>query len=271
MADEHNYCQYCGARLRPGASFCNQCGAYVREHVPAPGPPPSQLVRPDQRAYGPPPGPVPPSPAPPGPIVSAPVVVGPTAAPLVGMPLFDSRRRYYVIDRRWWGWGSGDIYDEKGTKIGHMYRRLVSIRRTTEFREADDRTISATINRKIAAIRDTLDIKDGQENMLARVKQKILAVIHPVVWMEDANGKKIFEAQGNFLGFSFKVYDMSGNVVAQIDKTDMWKDIFVGGSAFDFSQKYAVVIYSDTVDRRLIIPLAIAIDEAIHEDRKGRG
>jgi uncharacterized protein YxjI len=186
------------------------------------------------------------------------------------MPLFDPRRRYYVIDRRWWGWGSGDIYDEKGTKIGHMYRRLVSIRHTTEFREVDDRTVSATINRKIAAIRDTLDIKDSQENMLARVKQKILAVIRPVVWMEDPNGKKIFEAQGNFLGFSFKVYDMSGNMVAQIDKTDVWKDIFVGGSAFDFSQKYAIVIYNDKIDRRLIVPLAIAIDEAIHEDRKGR-
>jgi uncharacterized protein YxjI len=175
-----------------------------------------------------------------------------------------------VIDRRWWGWGSGDIYDDKGTRIGHMYRRLVSLRHTTEFREADDHTVSATINKKIAAIRDTLDIKDGQERMLGRVKQKILAVIHPVVWMEDANGKKIYEAQGNFLGFSFKVYDMSGTMVAQIDKTDMWKDIFVGGSVFDFSQKYAIVVYSDNVDRRLIVPLAIAIDEAIHEDRKGR-
>jgi uncharacterized protein YxjI len=238
----------------------------VKEPVPAPAPPAYQPAQPDQQAYGP----TPPTPAPPGPVVSAPVVVGPTPVQLVGASLFDPRRRYYVVDRRWWGWGSGDIYDEKGTKIGHMYRRLVSIRRTTEFREADDRTISATINHKIAAIRDTFDIKDGQENLLARVKQKILAVIHPVVWMEDANGNKIFEAQGNFLGFSFKVNDMSGNMIAQIDKMDMWKDIFVGGSVFDFSQHYAVVIYDDKVDRRLLVPLAIAIDEAIHEERKGR-
>jgi uncharacterized protein YxjI len=138
-----------------------------------------------------------------------------------------------------------------------------------EFRESNDVAIAATINRKIAALRDTFEIKDAHEQLLGRVKQKILAVIHPVVWVEDPGGRKILEAQGNFLGFSFTVSDMQGTTVAQIDKTDMWKDIFAGGSMLDFKQNYAIVINTD-IDRRIVVGLTIAIDEAIHEDRKGR-
>jgi uncharacterized protein YxjI len=186
------------------------------------------------------------------------------------MSLFDGSHQYYVIKRHWWGWGSGPIQDERGTVIGHLYRRILTIRDTTEFREADDRTISATINRKLVAIRDTMDIKDGRERDLARVRQKLLAVFRPVVWMEDPNGRKLFEAKGNFLGFSFKVYDVQGKVVAEIDKLDMWKDIFLGGGLFDFKNTYAVVVHDPAVDRRLILPLAIAIDEVVHEDRKDR-
>jgi uncharacterized protein YxjI len=192
------------------------------------------------------------------------------AAPFQGISVFGGSRQYYVIKRRWWGWGSGSIQDEQGAIIGHLYRRVLTIRDTTEFREADDRTISATINRKLVAVRDTMDIKDGSERDVARVKQKILTVFRPTVWAEDPNGNKLFEAKGNFLGFSFKVYDMQGEVVAEIDKLDMWKDIFLGGSIFDFKNTYAIVIRDPAVDRRVIVPLAIAIDEVVHEDRKER-
>ncbi|WXG44042.1 MAG: LURP-one-related family protein [Promethearchaeati archaeon SRVP18_Atabeyarchaeia-1] len=260
MQDVHNYCWNCGARLRPGSNYCADCGAPVRVRqyadaaaridVPAP---PANLPEPQT---------VPTYPPPQRPQQAE-------AVPSEAMSLFDQRRRYYMVNPKWWGWGSGDILDENGKAIGHMYRRVLSLRHMTEFREANDVTITATINRKIAAIRDTFEIKDGREQLLGRVKQKILAVVHPVVWVEDARGQKILEGQGNFLGFSFKIHDMMGNTVAEIDKTDMWKDIFVGGSMLDFKQNYAVVINSD-VDRRLVISLVIAIDEAIHEERKGR-
>jgi uncharacterized protein YxjI len=186
------------------------------------------------------------------------------------MPLFDPRRCYYTVKREWWTWGSGQIYDERGTVIGHMDRRIFSMREAVEFREADNRTRTAEINRKLIAIRDTFEIKDGQDQLIARVKHKIFAPIHPVMWCEDPAERKILEAQGNFLGFSFNVRDMSGNSVADVDKTDKWKDIFVGGSILDFSQHYAVVINGD-VDRRIVVPLAVAIDEAIHEERKQQG
>jgi uncharacterized protein YxjI len=241
------FCPYCGAQVPPEALFCPNCGAslFKGEAAPTKGAP----VAP-----------------------AAPGQAAPAQAPAAfqASSLFDSSRQYYVIKRQWWGWGSGPIQDERGAIVGHLYRRVLTIRDTTEFREADDRTISATINRKLVAVRDTMDIKDGNEQDLARVKQKILAVFRPVVWVEDPNGKKLFEAKGNFLGFSFKVYDMQGKVVAEIDKLDMWKDIFLGGGLFDFKNTYAVVIHDPAVDRRLVVPLAIAIDEVVHEDRKDR-
>jgi uncharacterized protein YxjI len=233
--DSDRFCQYCGARLKAGANFCNACGNPVREYQAAPGP--TTSVQPQ-------------------PIVTSTV-----------KSLFDPHRRYYTVKREWWTWGSGEIYDERGMVIGHMNRRVFSIREAIEFREADNRTTSALIHRKLMAIRDTFEIKDSREQLLARVKQKIFAPIHPVMWLEDPAERKILEAQGNFLGFSFRVHDMTGVPVADIDKTDKWKDIFVGGSVLDYSQHYSIVINSD-IDRRLIVPLAIAIDEAIHEERK---
>jgi uncharacterized protein YxjI len=241
------YCPYCGAQIPPEALFCPNCGAslFKGQGAPGKGAPVAPAAPTQTGAFQPP-------------------------APYQATSLFDASRQYYVVKRRWWGWGSGPIQDERGAVIGHLYRRVLTIRDTTEFREADDRTISATINRKLVAVRDTMDIKDGSERDVARVKQKILAVFRPVVWIEDPNGKKVFEAKGNFLGFSFKVYDMQGRVVAEIDKLDMWKDIFLGGSLFDFKNTYAVVVHDPTADRRVILPLAIAIDEVVHEDRKDR-
>ena len=63
---------------------------------------------------------------------------------------------------------------------------------------------------------------------------------------------------------------MQGRVAAEIDKLDVWKDIFLGGSIFDFKNTYAIVIKDPAVDRRVVVPRAIAIDEVVDEDRKGR-
>ena len=231
------YCPHCGEPSTfAGARFCGKCGAALPEQEQ------SQFQQ-TGIPYG---------------------------KPYPSMSLFDINRQYYVVRRQWWGWGSGTIHDEQGQIIGHMHRRLFTIRQKTEFREADDVTLSATINRKIVAIRDTIDIKDGQEQILGRVRQKILTLFRPKVWMEDTLGNKILEAQGNFLGFSFLVQDMKGNVIAEIDKLDKWKDIFLGGGIFDFENMYAIVIHDPHIDRRLILPLAIAIDEVVHEDRKDR-
>ncbi|MDO8056561.1 MAG: zinc ribbon domain-containing protein, partial [Candidatus Hermodarchaeota archaeon] len=105
------YCPHCGEpNTVAGARFCGKCGAALPE--------------PGETGFQ-----------------SAGI---PHGKPYASMSLFDINRQYYVVRRQWWGWGSGTIHDEQGQIIGHMHRRLFTIRQKTEFREADDITLSAT-------------------------------------------------------------------------------------------------------------------------------
>jgi uncharacterized protein YxjI/ribosomal protein L40E len=182
--------------------------------------------------------------------------------------LFDENRLYYVFDRSWWGFGEGSFYDEKGNIIGHMYRRILTVRRSIEFRETDNTTVSAVLHRKLAAL-DTMEIEDGRQLHLAMVKMKTQKPENLAFWLEDLKGNLILYAEGDFEGFSFFLYDASKNVVAEIDKAEKWKDIFVSGDGFSFKDKHAIVIQQGVrCERRFILPLVIAVEEALHEEHK---
>jgi uncharacterized protein YxjI len=289
MEEERIYCMHCGARIVPGATFCRICGTPVKRHAeavrrsePAEVPIPHARTRNEGTIPSEPSEPqteYPPEEAPTEkPRVteqeapeSAPLPVGaPTEAVPVSAPLFDPRRLYYVLDRDWWGFGAGSLFDEKGNTIGHLYRRVISVRRSVEFREADDVTVSTVIHKKLVS-KDTMDIDIGHDLTLARIKFKILQTANPRFWVEDTRGSEILSGEGDFEHFSFAVYDRSRNIVAEIDKADRWKDIFAGGTGFDIKNKHAIVIHPDSkFDPRLIVPLAIAVEEALHEERKGR-
>jgi hypothetical protein len=114
-----------------------------------------------------------------------------------------------------------------------------------------------------------MDIEIGHELTFARVKLKIHQIPDPAIWVEDPRGNEILSGGGDFEHYSFTVYDRSGNVVAEIDKAEKWKHTFAGGTGFDIKNKHAIVINPDSeFDRRLIVPLAIAVEEALHEERK---
>jgi uncharacterized protein YxjI len=289
MVEERIYCMHCGARIVPGATFCRICGAPVKRHaeaVPRSEPveehiPPARMPSEETIQLGPsePQEEYPPQETaaeesrvtePEAP-ESAPLFVKvPTETVPASAPLFDPRRLYYVLDRDWWGFGAGSLFDEKGNVIGHLYRRVISVRRSIEFREADEVTVSAVIHKKLAS-RDTMDIDIGHDLTLARVKLKILQTANPVFWVEDTRGSEILSGEGDFEHFRFAVYDKSRNIVAEIDKADRWKNIFASGTGFDIKNKHAIVIHPDSeFDRRLIVPLVIAVEEALHEERKGR-
>jgi uncharacterized protein YxjI len=243
MEGRQRHCTSCGAELDPDAEFCDECGAEVGEdtHVPSETAPTQPEVRPSAE---------------------------PIASTKMMLALFDHSRHHYVIDHKWWESGSGPIYDEKGKIVGHLYRKIISKFRALEFREADGKIVSAVIRWKIGASRPSLDIKDEQENTIAHIRQKMSEDFEREVWLEDHDGNRILETKGDFLGFTFKVYDMEGQIVAECDKASMWLDLFVSSDAFDFSQKHAIVIYRD-IDRRLVVGLAIAIDVALHEELSG--
>lgn len=237
------FCSQCGDEVRPGQRFCAQCGARIHLDEPEPvrTPPPSaEGLSPetfDQPQYG--------------------------AAPAGS--LFDPAREYYFLREKYWDWGSGPIYDRAGQEIGHMRRRVLSVRKLIEFKEQDNQTIAAVINQKLVAIRPTYDIKDQGDMIRGRVKKKLTSIFRPFLWLEDPQGRKILKAQGNFMGFNFTIEDAHGNLVAEIEKADKWRDIFFGGM-FDFRDSYGIHILDPHVDRLLVVGLTVAIDNIVHDN-----
>jgi uncharacterized protein YxjI len=178
--------------------------------------------------------------------------------------LFDINRNYYVLKEKYWDWGSGDILDENNQIIGRMNRIIFSIRRRVELQEVDG-TVAATIHAKIVSARGAQDLKDPQGNLIARIKKKILTFFKNKFYLEAPDGTRWYEAIGNFFGFSFKVYDVTtGKVVAEIEKADRWRDLFLGG-LLDFKDTYALKILDNETDRRILLGFVLSIDNVLHD------
>jgi len=182
--------------------------------------------------------------------------------------LFDLNRTYYVLKEKYWDWGRGDIYDENGEVIGRMNRIFISLRRKIELLETDG-TVAATIHEKIFSARGAQDLKDPEGNLIARIKKKITSFFRPKFWLEDPSGRRWYEAQGEFMGWSYKIKDLStGKIVAEIEKADRWRDIFLGG-IFDFQDTYALKILDKETDRRILVGFVLSIDNVLHDNRHG--
>ncbi len=255
---EPKFCWSCGHPVQSGYSFCEACGA---ELAPA-----GQIPMSDVDSIQ--------TPQPSGqqgsegdgtPINVTPPMPLPLTKQYAAGSLFDPKRELYVLHEKYWNWGSGDILDETGLIIGKMHRIFLSLRARIELKEVDG-TLAAQIHRKLAAIRPTYDLKDAQDILIGRLRKAILNVIHPKIWLENAVGDKILEARGSFMRYDFIVYDMSGKAVAEINMMNRWKELFLGGSLFDFSDRYAIHIIDKSVDRRLILGFCLAIDNTMHDN-----
>ncbi|MEJ2251721.1 MAG: LURP-one-related family protein [Candidatus Lokiarchaeota archaeon] len=182
------------------------------------------------------------------------------------MGLFDLSRNYYILKEKYWDFGSGDILDENNNIIGKMKRKIFSIRKRIELQEPDG-TISATIHSKLITARGAQDLKDPEGNLIARIKKKIFSLFRPKFFLEDPDGNRWYEAQGKFMGFSFKVADVnSGELIAEIEKADKWRDVFLGG-LLDFKDTYALRILDNKTDRRILLGFVLSIDNVLHDTR----
>lgn len=229
-------CKDCGAEiLKSNQKFCEQCGAEIplkteiaEKTVSIP------TTQSQQKPYSRPGG------------------------------LFDINRTYYVLKEKYWDWGSGDILDDKGQVIGKMHRKILSIRKKIELREIDG-TVSAAIHEKIITARGAQTLMDSEGNIIAKIKKKILSLFKPKFFLEDPDGNRWYEALGKFMGFSFKVMDLStGKIIAEIEKADRWRDVFLGGM-FDFKDTYALKILDKETDRRILLGFVISIDNVMHD------
>ncbi len=147
-----------------------------------------------------------------------------------------------------------------------MHRKIFSLRRKVELLEVDG-TVAATIHAKIISARGAQDLKDPNGVLIARIKKKILSFFRPKFFLEDPSGNRWFEAQGKFMGWSFKVKDLStGDIIAEIEKADRWRDVFLGG-LFDFKDTYALRILDNVTDRRILLGFVLSIDNVLHDKK----
>jgi len=232
-----NYCTQCGSKItKESQKFCEQCGAELKQTV--------EINKIEVETK------------------ETPTVQYKSYSKSGG--LFDINRTYYVLKEKYWDFGSGDILDEKGQIIGKMKRKIFSIRKKIELREIDG-TVAATIHEKLISARGAQDLKDPEGNLIARIKKKLLTLFKPKLWLEDPDGNRWYEAEGKFMGFSFKVRDLSTNkIIAEIEKADRWRDIFLGG-LFDFKDTYALRILDNETDRRILLGFVISIDNQMHD------
>lgn len=178
--------------------------------------------------------------------------------------LFDLNRNYYILKEGYWDWGSGEILDQENKTIGRMHRKIFSIRKKVELEEVDG-SLSATIHAKIISARGAQDLKDPEGNLIARIKKKILSFFRPKFFLEGPDGQRWYEAQGKFMGWSYKIKDLStGEIVAEVEKADRWRDVFLGG-IMDFKDTYALKILDNETDRRILLGFVLSIDNVLHD------
>ena len=186
-----------------------------------------------------------------------------TVNSVVDIGLLSPELNYYILKEKWWDWGSGDIFNQDGKAVGKMHRRVISMRALVEVSDIDGSQVF-TINKKLVSMRPSYMIKDAKGHLLGRTNRKILTLFRPKLWLEDNEGQKLLEAKGNFLGKSFDVKDMDGELKAKIGKSDFFKDLVLGG-LFDFSDTYSIKVLDPNYDKRLLLGFVIAIDNSVHD------
>ena len=233
-----SYCPNCGDEVTEQQKFCEKCGSSI----------PASVIQSKT-----------------SPTAAVTALTPESAMQTYDRPggLFDINRNYYILKEKYWDWGDGDILDENNQIIGKMRRIILSIRHRVELLEIDG-TLSATIHSKIVSARGAQDLKDPQGNMIARIKKKILSVFRPKFFLEDPQGNRWYEAQGKFMGWSYKVTDMSGKLIAEIEKADRWRDVFLGG-LLDFKDTYVLRILDNETDRRILLGFVLSIDNVLHD------
>lgn len=235
------YCPYCGNNLiEEKQIFCEECGSLInKKSVDYEKP----SVEKDQQD---------------------------AAIILKNKSIVSENRNYYVLKEKYWDFGSGEILDENGKVIGYMRRKFLSFRKKIELFNPNG-SIAATIHEKILSARGAQDLKDPDGFQIARIKKKITSFLHPKFWLEDPEGNRWYEAKGEFMGWSFKVIDLTTNeVVAEIEKADRWRDVFLNG-LFDFKDTYALKVLDNVTDRRILLGFVLSIDNVLHDNRAAFG
>lgn len=177
--------------------------------------------------------------------------------------LFDINRNFYILSEKYLHNGSIKILDEKNQLIGNIKKKFSGIKRGIELLEVDGR-MALAIQSKILSTRCAQDLKDSQGILIARIKKKILSAFKPKFFLVGPSGTRLYEALGNFMSWSYKVLDMSGKGIAEIEKADKLQDVF-NIDILDLQDKYVIKILDNEADRKILVGFVFSIDIMLHD------
>ncbi|MHA1526357.1 MAG: zinc ribbon domain-containing protein [Promethearchaeota archaeon] len=168
--------------------------------------------------------------------------------------LFDLNHEYYILKNDYWKTGSGYIFDAQDKSIGLVDSKK---KKKIELKEMDN-TITATINFKKGSFRGATELKDQDENLIAKLTKKRISDFNAIYFLEGPNGTRWYAATGEFINFKFQIEDLSINkYVAECNKTEKWKEDFSGN--LDYKNDYALKILDKETDRRILLLFVIGI------------
>jgi len=121
--------------------------------------------------------------------------------------LFDLNYEYYILKNDYWKTGSGYIFDAQNKSIGLVDGKK---KKKIELKEVDN-TITATINFKSGSFRGATELKDQNENLIAKLTKKRISDFNAIYFLEDPSGIRWYRATGEFINFQFQIEDLSIN------------------------------------------------------------
>ncbi len=175
--------------------------------------------------------------------------------------LFDINRNYYVFKEDSLYYANGFILDEKGQIIGKIERIVTDSGNILKLSELNSK-MSTTI---YATSQGTHVIKDSDGDRVASIKKKMGKQDTPKFFLEDPNDTIWFEAQGDYLGRSYKIFNVNtGKIVAEIQRADTWQDIILG-EPHEYRETYALKIFDSETDRCVLLGFVLSIDNMLHD------
>jgi len=168
--------------------------------------------------------------------------------------LFDFNQDIYILKEDFWKSGSGHIYNSIDQIIGTINGIK---KKEVELIDANGE-ITSKIRFKSGSMRGASELIDNEGNLIARLKKKKMTTFNSIYYLEDITGTNRFEAEGEFINFTFSIKNLSLNkIVAECNKTENYKDLLKG--RFDHKNTYALRILDKQSDRRILLLLIIGI------------
>ncbi len=179
--------------------------------------------------------------------------------------LFDINRNYYVFKEDSLYYANGYILDENEKTIGKVERIISEFGNIVKLRELDN-SISATIYKETTSVHETQVIKDSTGTVVARIKKEVISQDNPKFYLEDPIGNRWYDAQGDYMGRSYKIIDITiGKIIAEIERADTWKEIILGSTS-DYRETYVLKIYESQTDRCILLGFVLSIDNVLHDE-----